>query len=98
MLNFVVKRLLSLIPIGIGVVCIVSLMIHLIPGDPIDRILGDFATSEAKETLRTQLGLNLSIPQQLYLFFSNIAQGDLGHSLIYNRSVTSLILERLPST
>jgi len=73
-------------------------MIHLIPGDPIDRILGDFASSEAKETLRAQLGLNLTLFQQLYRFFSDLAHGDLGQSLIYNRSVTSLILERLPST
>lgn len=98
MLNFILKRLLSLIPIAMGVVTIVSLMIHLVPGDPVDRILGDFASSEAKELLRAQLGLNLSIPEQVLRFFKDLAQGDLGQSLIYNRSVQSLILERLPAT
>lgn len=98
MLNFIIKRLFSLLPIGAGVVCIVSSMIHLIPGDPIDRILGEFATAEAREALRTQLGLNLSIPQQLYRFFESLIHGDMGQSLIYNRSVSSLIWERFPST
>jgi peptide/nickel transport system permease protein len=98
MFSFVIKRLLTLIPIVVGVVCIVSLMIHLVPGDPIDRILGDFATSEAKDALRDQLGLNLSIPQQLLSFFNRLLHGDLGQSLIYNRTVTSLIFERFPAT
>ncbi len=73
-------------------------MIHLVPGDPIDRILGDFASLEARENLREQLGLNLSVPHQIFRFFEGILHGNLGQSLIYNRTVTSLILERIPAT
>ncbi len=98
MLVTILKRLFSLIPVAIGVVVIVSLMIHLIPGDPLDRILGDFATPESRDLLRTQLGLHLSVPQQLLHYFKQLLQGDLGQSLIYNRSVTSLIAERFPAT
>ncbi len=98
MLALITKRLVSLVPVAIGVVIIVSLMIHLIPGDPIDRILGDFATTDSRELLREQLGLNLSIPQQLIHYFKGLLKGDLGQSLIYNRSVTSLISERLLAT
>lgn len=98
MLNFIAKRLISLIPIVFGVVCIVSLMIHLIPGDPIDRIVGDFTTQEAKEALRAQLGLNLSFVDQLLIFFKKILHGDLGISLIYNRPVLDMISERFFAT
>lgn len=98
MLAFIIKRLISLAPVVFGVVCVVSLMIHLVPGDPVDRILGDFATLDAKLALRSQLGLDLSIVQHLMLFFKKLSHGDLGQSLIYNRTVTSLILERFPAT
>lgn len=73
-------------------------MIHLVPGDPVDLMLGDFASLEAKEWVRTQLGLNLPIHQQLFKYIENIFRGQLGNSLIYNRPVLDLLTERLPAT
>ncbi len=98
MFVLVIKRIASLIPIAIGVVIAVSLMIHLIPGDPVDRILGDLASAEAKEQVREQMGLNLPFSQQLVRYFNGIIQGDLGQSLIYNRPVLDLLVERIPGT
>lgn len=98
MFVLIIKRIASLIPIAVGVVVAVSLMIHLIPGDPVDRILGDLASAEAKAQVREQMGLNLPFSQQLIRYFKGIIQGDLGLSLIYNRPVLDLIVERIPGT
>ncbi|MBI2601577.1 MAG: ABC transporter permease [Deltaproteobacteria bacterium] len=98
MFSFILNRLLTLIPVALGVVIIISLMIHLVPGDPVDLMLGDFATAEAKQLVRTQLGLNLPIYQQIFKYIEGLFHGNLGKSLIYNRPVLSLLLERLPPT
>lgn len=98
MFHFILKRLLSLVPIALGVLIIVSLMVHFVPGDPVDIILGDFATAEAKTDLRQKLGLNESVPKQILNYIQNIGKADLGRSLIYNRPVSDLILERMPAT
>lgn len=98
MFSYVIKRILAAIPIGIGVVTVVSLMIHTIPGDPVDIILGEFATGEERQALRSQLGLDLPLLDQWLSYLSNIARGDLSDSLIYNRPVLELIGERILPT
>lgn len=98
MATFILKRLLALLPVAIGVVVIVSLMTHLVPGDPADAALGPYATKEDKVAYRQSLGLDKPIAQQLTSYFLNLAKGDLGNSFIYRRSVTSLISERIRPT
>ena len=73
MLTFILKRFLALIPVGLGVVCIVSALIHLVPGDPADQILGPYATEEEKVQLRHDLGLDKPFAQKLLSYYGDIA-------------------------
>lgn len=95
---FIFKRILSLFPVSLGVLITVSFMIHLVPGDPIDAILGDYASLEDKQIMRQALHLDQSIEQQITHYASAALAGDLGTSLIYKKPVTSLLGERIPAT
>jgi peptide/nickel transport system permease protein len=96
--GFILKRLASLIPVSLGVLFIVVGMIHFVPGDPVDIILGDMATESDKRVLRRELGLDQPLVQQTATYVSHAARGDLGRSLVYQKSVNELIKERLPAT
>lgn len=98
MLSFILRRLLALIPVGLGVVAIVSLLILAVPGDPADTILGPYATLEEKTALKKDLGLDLPVYSQVGNYYKQISQGSLGTSLIYRKPVTSLIAERIQPT
>ncbi|MGE0174117.1 MAG: ABC transporter permease [Oligoflexales bacterium] len=98
MLYFLARRLLALIPVAIGVVTLVSLMTHLVPGNPVDAILGDYATAEDKAMLAKALGLDRPFLDQLTGYFAEASKGNLGESIIYHRPVLSMILERMPAT
>jgi ABC-type dipeptide/oligopeptide/nickel transport system permease component len=97
-LSYTLQRLLSTLPVVIGVIVLVSLLAHIVPGDPAELILGELARSEDIEALRVSLGLNQPIYLQIVGYFANLFQGDLGDSLILRRSVVELILERFPAT
>lgn len=98
MINYIFKRLLALIPIIIGVALIVFLIIHLIPGDPAQIMLGERATNEALVALRESMGLNDSLYVQFWKFFSKLPRGDLGRSIMSNNSVMEELLDRFPAT
>lgn len=98
MLAFLLRRLLLLIPVLWGVASLVFLLLHLIPGDPVDLMLGDSALGADREALRTQLGLNDSLHTQYLRYFSDLLQGDWGTSLFSKRPVWEEIQERLPAT
>lgn len=92
------QRLIQLIPVLFGLTLVCFLLIHLIPGDPAQTILGLHATPQAIQILHEQWGLNRSLPSQYWLFLERLGHGDLGQSLFYQVSTTSLILGRLPVT
>jgi len=96
--GFVVQRLLLLVPVAVGVTIIVFFMVHLIPGDPAATILGIHATPQAIALLHQQWGLNRPLPSQYWLFLDRLLHGNLGQSLYYGTSVSSLILSHLPPT
>jgi peptide/nickel transport system permease protein len=96
--GFVVQRLLLLLPVAVGVTIIVFFMVHLIPGDPAATILGIHATPKAIALLHQQWGLNRPLPSQYWLFVDRLFHGNLGQSLYYGASVSSLILSHLPPT
>jgi ABC-type dipeptide/oligopeptide/nickel transport system permease component len=98
MLTFLFRRLIALIPVALGVVTLVSLMTHLVPGNPVDLILGDYATAEDKAILAKALGLDRPFFQQLMGYLSEVVRGNLGESIINHRPVLEMILERLPAT
>ncbi len=84
------------------VLVLVSLMsfalIWLVPGDPAAAFLDASATPEQVAKLRGALGLDLSLPQQMLGWYGRILSGDLGQSILLNRSVTAALIERLPVT
>jgi peptide/nickel transport system permease protein len=98
MQTVVLRRLLFMLPVVWGVSTFVFLIIHFIPGDPIDLMLGETATQVDRETLRRQLGLDQPLWQQYTTFLQRLVQGDLGQSLHSKRAVRTLIAERLPAT
>ena len=81
-----------------GVLFISMSLLHIIPGDPVEQMLGEQATLEDKEKLRTQLGLNLSFSENLKKTFTSVLHFDLGRSLITNEPVTKAIYEKLTKT
>ncbi len=93
-----IKRLLLAVPVIIGVVSLVFWLIHLIPGDPIDMMLGETARAADKLRLRHELGLDKPLLRQFLDFILGVAGGNLGHSLRYDQPVFQIILQRLPAT
>lgn len=98
MMVFAVKRLLQLIPVLWGVGTLVFFLLHFVPGDPVDIMLGDSALPASKDALREQLGLNAPLGTQYLRFWQGVVRGDLGVSILSQRPVTELIGERLPAT
>ncbi len=96
--GYVGKRLLKTIPIIIGVTLVTFLILHLSPGDPVRIMLGPYATPETVAALRAQYGLDQPLPLQYFSWLGNIAQGDLGTSIRYNRPVTELVQARIGIT
>jgi peptide/nickel transport system permease protein len=82
----------------IGVVSLVFFLIHLIPGDPVEYILGDSARPADREALRSELGLDRPLPVQYADYLSGLIRFDLGNSLHSKQPVSALLLERLPAT
>ncbi len=98
MARFLIRRLVWSGPVLLGVVTLVFFLIHLIPGDPIDLMLGERAAEADRAALRAALHLDDSIWTQYGHFLARIARGDLGRSLSTQQSVSGLILARYPAT
>jgi hypothetical protein len=91
-------RLVYTVPVVWLVVSIVFLLIHLVPGDPIQQMLGDGARPADVSALRHSYGLDLPLGTQYTHYWRGVLHGDLGHSLRLNDSVTHLVLVRYPYT
>jgi peptide/nickel transport system permease protein len=98
MLHFLLRRLLLTIPVLLGVATLVFSLIHLVPGDPVQAMLGDSASPQDVADMRRTLGLDRPLYLQYASFLTGIAHGDLGTSLRTNEPVTRTILERMPAT
>jgi peptide/nickel transport system permease protein len=97
-LIYILRRLVSLIPVLLGISLIVFFLIRLIPGDPAATLLGSHATPQAVAALRAQLGLDQPLWSQYLTFMGHLLQGNLGYSFVYAGSVSSLISTSLPVT
>jgi peptide/nickel transport system permease protein len=97
-LRFLVRRLALTLPVLLGVATLVFALIHLIPGDPAQAILGETASAEEVAALREKLGLDRPLLEQYGGFLRNAARGDLGTSLRSNTPVAEEITARLPAT
>ncbi len=98
MRNFILKRLLSLIPVLIIVSLVIFLVIHLTPGDPAAAILGENATTEDITALRVRMGLNDPLAQQYINWIKNICSGDWGTSVSNGQQVLTVIRNHVKPT
>lgn len=98
MARFLARRLLLTIPVLLGVATLVFSLLHLVPGDPAQAMLGESATPAEMAQLRSRLGLDQPLHRQFLRFLSGAVRGDLGASFRTNQSVTRAIAERLPAT
>jgi ABC-type dipeptide/oligopeptide/nickel transport system permease component len=91
-------RALYALPVLWLVVSVVFLLIHLVPGDPIQQMLGEGAPAADIAATRHAYGLDVPLGQQYLRYWKGVFHGDLGPSLRFNQSVSSLILHRYPYT
>ncbi|MCM3880741.1 MAG: ABC transporter permease [Vicinamibacterales bacterium] len=98
MLRYLIRRLLLTIPVLIGVATLVFALIHFIPGDPAQAMLGEGATPEDVAQLRARLGLDRPLVVQYGAFLNGVVHGDLGVSLRNDQPVARQIIERMPAT
>ena len=98
LLLYIVKRLLSLIPVLFVISVVIFLIMHITPGDPAAIMLGEEATEDQIQELREELGLNTPLVQQYVDWVINVVQGDLGYSYFMKQSVTSALISHLGPT
>ncbi|HTN72240.1 MAG TPA: nickel ABC transporter permease [Methylomirabilota bacterium] len=98
MKRYLLQRLLLLLPTLLGALTLVFFLIHLIPGDPVEVMLGETASAADKEELRQSLGLNQPLVAQYRSFLTGLMSGDLGRSLSEQTGVADLIRARMPAT
>ena len=96
--TFVLKRLLLLGPTLVGISLLVFLMIHLVPGDPAQIMLGERASAETLAALRAEMGLNQPFHVQFGRFFVSLLKGDLGRSIRTHEKITTELFQRFPAT
>jgi ABC-type dipeptide/oligopeptide/nickel transport system permease component len=96
--RFLIRRLLLTMPVLVGVSTLVFSLIHLVPGDPVQTMLGDSAAPADVAAMRERLGLNRPLLVQYGAFMKGAVTGDLGESLRTSRPVLTEITDRLPAT
>ena len=97
-MRLLISRLASAAVVIFGVLVLVFFLIHLVPGDPVEVMLGESAQAADREALRQSLGLDQPLLSQFLTYLGNIAQFDFGTSLHSKRPIFDILLERLPAT
>lgn len=98
MSTFLIRRIISSIPVLLGILLVTFILNRSIPGDPCRAVLGERATDAVCDAYMERNGLNEPIPVQFGYYLRNVLQGDLGTSLRFGRTVVELLSERLPVT
>src|SRR5208337_5485729 len=98
MLRYLFSRLLYMLPVVWLVVSVVFLLIHLVPGDPIQQMLGEGAAATDIAAARHAYGLDVPLGQQYVNYWRGIVHGDLGRSLRFNQNVGQVIEQAYPAT
>ena len=98
MTRYLARRLLLTVPVLVGVATLVFSLIHLVPGDPVQSMLGEAASPQDVADLRARLGLDRPLYAQYGTFLARLAHGDLGTSLRTNQPVVATIRERIAAT
>jgi peptide/nickel transport system permease protein len=92
------KRFLGIVPVVFGVVLLTFLLVHAVPGDPVEVMIGESASSADRMQLRADLGLDQPIYMQFWVYLNKLAHGDLGVSIHSKKPIVDLLAERLPAT
>ncbi len=95
---FIAKRLLTLLPTLLGISILVFAMVHLVPGDPAQVMLGERASAESLEALRHQLGLDQPLHTQFGRYLAGLLRGDLGRSIKTHERISVELMDRFPAT
>ena len=98
MLRSITTRLLYTLPVLWLVVSVVFLLIHLVPGDPIQQMLGEGAAAADLDAARHAYGLDLPLPKQYLNYWKGVLHGDLGQSIRFNQNVGKIVADRYPYT
>ncbi|KAF0107554.1 MAG: peptide/nickel transport system permease protein [Anaerolineaceae bacterium] len=98
MIQYILRRILSSIPVLFGILLVTFALARLIPGDPCRAILGEKATQAVCDRWIQEKGLDKPIHVQFWVYIGEIARGDFGTSIRYGMPVTRLLIERLPTT
>jgi peptide/nickel transport system permease protein len=98
MTSFLLRRVAQTTPIALLVCLLVFSLIHLIPGDPVEMMLGEGAQRSEVESLRRQLGLDRPVLEQFGSYLAGLLQGDLGSSLHFGEPVTRILARHYPAT
>jgi peptide/nickel transport system permease protein len=98
MAAFLISRLTTALIVVFGVITLVFLLIHLVPGDPVEVMLGENAQAADKQALRAALGLDQPLWQQWTHYLGQLARGDLGESLSARKPISTILAQRLPAT
>jgi ABC-type dipeptide/oligopeptide/nickel transport system permease component len=93
-----IKRFMGIVPVLFGVVLLTFLLVHSVPGDPVEVMLGESASSADRLQLRADLGLDQPIYVQFGVYINKLAHGDLGVSIHSKKPIVDLLAERLPAT
>lgn len=98
LINYIIKRLITLVPVLLGVTLLVFIISHAIPGDPARMMAGQKASKEAVENIRRSLGLDRPLPEQYVRYLWDLLHGDLGTSIRNQRPVTEDLKDFFPAT
>lgn len=98
MKRYLLHRLLLFLPTLLGSLTLVFFLVHLVPGDPVEVMLGETVSGADKEALRRSLGLDLPLWTQYLRFLAGLGRGDFGRSLYEQGGVAELVLGRFPAT
>lgn len=96
MLGYTLRRLLTLIPVFLAVSVVVFLIVHLIPGDPVDSLIRVGSSPEQRAVIEARYGLDKPLPVQYAIWLGNVLTGDLGTAIVGRRPVASLVAQALP--
>ena len=95
---FLIKKLSSFVTVIFGVLLLTFLLIHLVPGDPVEVMLGESASVADRDQLRAELGLNQPLIQQFGSYLSRLSHGDFGHSIHTKQPIIDMLKTRYPAT
>jgi ABC-type dipeptide/oligopeptide/nickel transport system permease component len=96
MIGYFARRFLLLIPVFLGLSVVIFMIIHLVPGDPLDHILQIGSSPERKAELMAKYGFDQPLLRQYLIWLAKLAEGDLGDAMILKQPVLSLIAQNLP--